>query len=66
MTQDRDKASLFYFKVYAAEAFKLVARICVMHIFYADYTAHSQSLSHRQVAPQGRYSPLSVTGSASS
>lgn len=66
MTQDSDEASLFYLKIYAAEAFKLVARICVMQIFNADYTAHSQSLSHRQVAPQGSTRPESVTGRPSS
>ena len=71
MTQHSHKAALFNFKTYSAKALQLIAGVSVMNIFKSDISAQvdflsKAYLSQRQVAPQGRHRPVSVTGRPSS
>ena len=75
MPQHRDECALLDFEVDSAKRLVVVPRVGKMHVIERNDCRHISYLrlsperfqrSQRQVAPQGRYSPLSVTGSASS
>lgn len=66
MAEHRSKAALFNFKTNSAKAFRFISWVGIVQVFNTDYAAHRQSLSHRQVAPQGSTRPESVTGRPSS
>ena len=70
MAQHRYKAALFYFKVYAVKDLFILTGIGESYILKTNNRTQGNFLSdyrsQRQVAPQGRYRPLSVTGRPSS